>query len=242
MTEAKRAYYNKKDIEFHNFEDISFPTICLLCGKETKSHIIKEFYGRLYDAHDFKKNHLFAIPVCSKCKGILAKDKTGENKAKNKVVWLSLVGVGLAVGNFFLTYSLFFSIFIVALFFLIPFSEFRIKYKSEHRIELEDYLKIEITKYGNSIKLKFKNKDYARFVHDLNSDIPAPDHSITEKRESPNVKSLTSLIGKTNKPEIDKDEGSDNPFRFQNKKLCPGCGAFNDGNSGFCIKCGGKLS
>ena len=63
MTEVKRVNYSKKEVEIHNSDDISFPTICIVCGKETKSNLRRSFYGRLYDNNNIKRKLLLFPPL-----------------------------------------------------------------------------------------------------------------------------------------------------------------------------------
>jgi ribosomal protein L40E len=246
MTETKHLNYTKKNVEFHNFEYISFPSICIVCGKETKSKIKRTYYGRIYDSQDIKRNNFLTLPICSKCQGTLVKDRNDERKSKNKVTGFSVLGTALAITNYFLTYSIIFSIIIFAIFFLIPYSDFHGKFKTSHKIELENYVKIDIMNYGKSVKLHFKNQDYARCVNDLNSDTAAP--YLSEKVDSTKakkVKTLTHILEKSKKPELkdeEKDIFSDDPFKKIDQKPCMGCGALNDDDSVFCVKCGNKLT
>ncbi len=206
MTTLRQLNYSKKDLEFNNYEDITFPGICIVCGKDTKSILKRAYFGKLYDPSDEKRNHFFTLPVCSKCKEAMVLDKDDERRLKNKVIGFSVLGAALAILNYFLTYSIVFSITIFALFFLIRYADFYSKYKSKHKIELENYIKIDITDYGRKIKILIKNQEYAKYIHYLNGDTDLPESNESDYgKEIKKVKSLTNILNQPKPKELEKE-------------------------------------
>ena len=154
-------------IKFNNFKAIYFPHNCIVCGNTAQKQILKKIYGIYTSKYDYKKDYSFSIPVCKQCKTNLEM-KTGLKSMSGKLLLISiLLGGILSFIAYSFTFSIFLSIGIVVISFVIPFINHKQKTKS--KIEFDDFLKIKMNKDDlESVELKFKNEEYAKNLRELN--------------------------------------------------------------------------
>jgi len=154
-------------IKFNNFKAIYFPYNCIVCGNTAQKQILKKFYGIYTSKYDYKKDYSFSIPVCEQCKTNIEM-KSGLKSKSGKLLLISiLLGVILSFIAYSFTFSIFLSIGIVVISFVIPFINYKQKTKS--KINFDDFLKIKTSKDDvESVELKFKNEDYVKNLREIN--------------------------------------------------------------------------
>lgn len=182
--ELMKIELNENRIKFKNFEAIYFPNNCIVCGNTAQNRIEKNLYGIFTSKYDYKKNYYFSIPVCKQCKTNLEM-KTGlKSKSGKTIVISTILGVFLSIIAYFFTFSIFLSIGIVVISFVIPFINY--KQKTKLKINFDDFLKIERNKYDiESVELKFKYEDYAKNLREIN--FAKLKKEATEQKEEPNT-------------------------------------------------------
>lgn len=165
--EQLKIELDKKHITFKNFEEIYFPNNCIACGKISPNRINKKLYGTFSTNYDYKNNYYFSIPICNECEDNL-KIKNGLKAKSGKILFVSsLFGFLISILLFLVTTSIFLSIGIVVLSFILPFRHYKEQTKS--KIKFDELLDIHITKGNvNSVELKFKEEYYAEGLREIN--------------------------------------------------------------------------
>ncbi|TFG03265.1 MAG: hypothetical protein EU542_02815 [Promethearchaeota archaeon] len=158
---------DNKRLKFGNFDEIYFPNNCVICGSSTQNRISKHCYGKYISNYDYTKNYFFSIPICDDCLSNL-KLKTGLKAKSGKLLLIStIIGFIVSIVLYLLTLSIFLSIGIVLLSFLIPFRNY--KNKTKMKLKFDDFLKIYISKDDvNSVFIDLKNEEYARALREIN--------------------------------------------------------------------------
>jgi len=164
-----------KIVNFQNPEEIIFPKICVVCGATSEHHYEKTIVSRFNTYRDYKEDYSFNIPVCLDCSTNL-KIKTGMSSKSGKLLLISsLLGIVLAISLYFVFYSIWLSVSLVALTIVLPYLNYKAKMKK--RIRLGDYLKINLNENNQSLTFNFFNLNYARYIREINS--------IEESEENP---------------------------------------------------------
>jgi len=184
MQELMKIELEDNSIKFYNFEEIYFPHNCIVCGNTAQNRISKTIYGFFTPKYDYKKDYSFSIPVCEQCKTNLEM-KSGLKSKSGKLLLIStLLGVILSFIAYSFTFSLFLSIGIVVILFVIPFINYKQKTKS--KINFDDFLKIKPNKDNiDSVELKFKNEDYPKNLREIN--FAKLKNEEIEQKEEPNT-------------------------------------------------------
>lgn len=165
--EELKIELDNNHIIFDNFEDIYFPKNCVVCGKTTQRRINKNLYGIFSSNYDYKKNYHFSIPLCEECDDRL-NIKSGLKAKSGKILLATtIIGSLISILLFLLTVSIFLSIGIVLLSFILPFRYY--KEQTKAKIKFDDYLKLYISKNDpNSVELDFNDEIYAKSLREIN--------------------------------------------------------------------------
>jgi len=156
-----------KTVNFQNPEEIQFPKICIVCGATSKYHYEKTIVGRFDSYKDYKEDYSFNIPVCLDCSTNL-KINTGLSSKSGKLLLISsLIGIVLAISLYFVFYSIWLSISLIAITIVLPYLNYKAKMKK--RIRLGDFLKINLNENNNSLTFNFFNFNYAKYIREINS-------------------------------------------------------------------------
>ena len=165
--EELKIELDNNHIIFDNFEDIYFPKNCVVCGKPTQRRINKNLYGIFSSNYAYKKNYYFSIPLCDECEDRL-NIKSGLRAKSGKILLATtIIGFLISILLFLLTVSIFLSIGIVLLSFILPFRYY--KEQTKAKIKFDNYLKLYISKNDpNSVELDFNDEIYAKSLREIN--------------------------------------------------------------------------
>lgn len=154
-------------IKFTNFEEIYFPKNCILCGNNTQNRIGRDLHGTFTSRYDYKKNYYFSFPVCNNCYTNMEL-KSGLKSKSGKLTLIStIIGIFLSIPFYLFTLSIFLSIGIIVLSFVLPFRYY--KENTKTKIKFDDFLKIQISKDDvNTVELDFKDEEYANALREIN--------------------------------------------------------------------------
>ncbi len=88
-------------VKFKGIEELYFPSVCVVCGKDTENRVKKNHYGSYYGIKDTRKDYFFNIPVCEDCEANVNL-KTGLESKSGKILLFGLVmGLILSIVFYF---------------------------------------------------------------------------------------------------------------------------------------------
>jgi len=159
--------FTSNTIEFQVDNDIQFPKICIICGKNTEDQYRKIIHGAFFADRDYNEDYILNIPVCNNCHKNL-EIKTGiSSKSGILTVISSLIGLILAITLYVIAFSVFLSIGLLAFAIIIPFIKYRAETKK--KIEFRDFLTITPSKSEDTLIFVFSNEYYANYINEINT-------------------------------------------------------------------------
>ena len=157
-----------KIVNFQNPKEIKFPKICIICGATSEYQYKKTILGRFESNKEYKEDYSFDVPVCLDCSTDLNM-KTGISSKSGILLLISgLFGVILAISLYFVFYSIFLSISLVTILIVLPYTNYKAKMKK--KININDFLKINLNEDKNSLTFNFFNFNYAKYIKEINSE------------------------------------------------------------------------
>ena len=167
IKKTKAQGFKSNIVEFQVDKEINFPKICIVCGANSEDKYNKTIYGAYRANRDYKEDYNLNLPVCNRCKNNVYM-KTGFSSLSFKLILIiSLIGIIYAVILYFLTFSIFLSIGIVALSILIPYINY--KAKTKNKVKMYNYIKVRLGDDKETLIFTFLNEDYSRYIDEINS-------------------------------------------------------------------------
>ena len=155
-----------KRVNFQNPKQIIFPKVCVICCETAEHQYKKTIFGSFESNKDYKENYTLDIPICSECSTYI-KMNTGLSSKSGKLLLVSsLVGFILGIYLYFVLFSLFLSISLIATSIVLPYLNYKAKMKN--RIKFDDYLKIGLGADSTSLTFVFFNANYAKYISEIN--------------------------------------------------------------------------
>ena len=155
-----------KIVNFIDPKEILFPKICIACGKVAEHQYKKIILGMFKADRDYKQNYSLNLPICFECSENL-KMPTGYSSKSGKLLFFStLIGLPLGISLYFVFYSLFLSISLIAISIVLPFLNYKVKMRK--KIKLDDFIKIRLDDNKKLLTFNFFNANYANFIRELN--------------------------------------------------------------------------
>jgi hypothetical protein len=192
-------------LEFHNFDEIYFPHVCIICNNYADKQIAKNLYGSYAPTKDYKKNYTFSLPVCDSCRNNIEL-KTGFSSKSGKLLLISIIlGSIISILLFFTLNSILLSLSIFAISIIFPIRNHRIKMKP--KIRLEKHLKIGINiKNPDIVELEFSDKEYAKALEEINqSKIKLKQEQIEREKQARIEKERQEQIEREKQARIEKE-------------------------------------
>lgn len=154
-------------VTFPNPKEILFPKICVVCGADTENHYKKAVFGRFKAGVDYKEDYSLSIPICNECLNDSKMASGYSSKSGKLLLFSSLIGLALGISLFFVFYSIFLSISLIALSIVLPYLNY--KAKTRKKIRIDDFLKIRFNNISNSLTFDFSNANFAHFINEINT-------------------------------------------------------------------------
>ena len=164
-----------KIVNFQNPKEIKFPKICIICGATSEFQYKKTILGRFESNKEYKEDYSFNVPVCLDCSTDLNMNTGISSKSGILLLTSGLIGIILAISLYFVFYSIWLSISIIALTIVLPYLNYKAKMKK--KINIDDFLKINLNEEKDSLTINFFNFNYANYIKEINSE--------TESEENP---------------------------------------------------------
>jgi len=156
-----------ENIEFKDVNELIFPKICLICGKNTESTYQKTLYSKFIPEKSFRNNYFLSLPICKECLGKIRIKSGFQN------MWIKLLPVFGIVGIIIMsiiilsTYSILMGISASFIFFIIPILFYQRAVKD--KIKLDKFFKLNLVQGEQDIlKISILNKNYASFLKKTN--------------------------------------------------------------------------
>lgn len=248
-------------IEFYNIERIFFPNKCLICAKDTKHKVKKEFFHDFTSTKRKAKDYHFRLPICKECHKKMRIKKSTE---LIKMVIPLVVGIIGSLILYFSTFSWLISLSIFILVMVLGILYFRFRILS--RLDLDDFIKFKFKPLkgetlNNIVQISFLNKYLTKYLGKLNIErnsnlelvLNFEEESIGKKKtvsEKPiEVKKKNESVQKLplkpesndwNIGEVKKSNFIPTPQKIEIDKeiICPHCKTTLKADYKFCLNCG----
>lgn len=155
-----------KEVNFIDPKEILFPKICIACGKIAEHQYKKTILGTYKVDKDYKLDYSLSLPICFECSEKL-KMATGYSSKSGKLLFFStLIGLPLGISLYFVFYSLFLCMSLIAISIVLPFLNYKAKMRT--KIKIDDFIKIRLDDNKKLLTFDFVNANYANFINELN--------------------------------------------------------------------------
>lgn len=156
-----------KILEFKNPEEIIFPQICVVCGKNTTNYSFRSFFGTLYSEDRKKTDYKIKFPLCKKCK------IKASPKKLNSIHLCLLFSIPIFFGIFFgiLIYMYSRAILMSIFVFILILTGWYLVFRKlrELKFDLDELFEVSANSNEKTVVFKIHNGTFRDYIYKINS-------------------------------------------------------------------------